>query len=108
VYEGTEKLVCPEVAVNSVTVLYAVVDTPDAGMPRNLTEMLSVADGGAAEKVSVVPDTEYVLGSCRTPATATMMEEVFAGAADSVNATVEPLPEKVSVRNAAVNGVLPM
>jgi hypothetical protein len=53
-----EKLVCPAVAVKFVTVLYAVVVTPDAGMPRYRTEMLLVPVGGAAEKVSVVPDTE--------------------------------------------------
>jgi hypothetical protein len=46
------------VAVKLVTVLYAVVVTPEAGMPRYLTLMLLVPVGGAAENVSVVPDTE--------------------------------------------------
>ena len=45
------------VAVNSVRVRYAVVVTPDAGMPRYLTEMLAVPLGGAVENVNVVPTT---------------------------------------------------
>jgi hypothetical protein len=49
-------------------------------MPRYLTLMLLVPVGGAAEKVRVVPDTEYVLGSCKTPVTATMIDDVLAGA----------------------------
>jgi hypothetical protein len=49
-------------------------------MPRYLTLMLLVPLGGAAEKVRVVPDTEYVLGSWSTPVTATMIEDVLAGA----------------------------
>jgi hypothetical protein len=48
--------------------------------------------GGAGEKVKVVPDTLYVLGSCNTPDMATKIELVLAGAADRVNAVVEPLP----------------
>jgi hypothetical protein len=70
--------------------------------------MLLVPVGGAAENVRVVPETEYVLGSCNTPVIATMTEDVVAGATDIVKATVEPFPLNVSVRNAAVNGVLPM
>lgn len=70
--------------------------------------MLLVPDGGAAEKVRVVPLTEYVDGSCNTPVMATMTDDVFAGATDIVKATVEPFPLNVSVRKAAVNGVLPM
>ena len=70
--------------------------------------MLLVPVGGAAENVSVVPDTEYVDGSCNTPVTETRIEDVLAGATDIVNATVEPLPLKVSTKNAAVNGVFPM
>jgi hypothetical protein len=73
-------------------------------MPRKRTEILPVPDGGAAENVRVVPDTLYVLGSCRTPDTATKIDEVLAGAAESVNAVVEPLPLKVSVRNATEVG----
>jgi hypothetical protein len=49
-------------------------------MPRYLTLMLLVPVGGAAEKVRVVPDTLYVLGSWSTPVTATMIEDVLAGA----------------------------
>jgi len=82
--------------------------TPLAGMPRNLTLMLLVPLGGAAEKVRVVPDTEYVLGSCSTPVTATMMDDVFAGATVIVKATVLPFPLNVSVRKAAEIGWLPM
>jgi hypothetical protein len=70
--------------------------------------MLLVPLGGAAEKVRVVPDTEYVDGSCKTPVTATMIEDVLAGATVMVNATVLPFPLNVSVRKAAVVGVLPM
>jgi hypothetical protein len=70
--------------------------------------MLFVPDAGADENVSVVPDTEYADGACRTPAMATRIEDVLAGATDIVNATVEPLPLKVSTKNAAVNGVFPM
>jgi hypothetical protein len=77
---------------------------PDAGMPRKRTEMLPVPDGGAAEKVSVRPETEYVVGSCRTPLTATIIEAVLAGAADSVNAVCDPVPLNWSVRNATVVG----
>jgi hypothetical protein len=50
--------VCPAVAVVLVTVLYAVVVTPLAGMPRYLTLIFDVPLGGAAEKVRVVPLTE--------------------------------------------------
>jgi hypothetical protein len=57
VYEGGVKVVGPAVAVNSVNVLYAVVVTPDAGMPRYLTEILAVPTGGAVENVNVVPTT---------------------------------------------------
>lgn len=81
--------------------------TPEAGMPRYRTEMLLVPVGGAAENVRVVPETEYVLGSCNTPVIATMTEDVVAGATDIVKATVEPFPLNVSVRNAAVKGVFP-
>jgi hypothetical protein len=71
-----------------------------AGIPRKRTEMLPVPDGGAALKVSVRPDVEYVVGSCKTPETATMIDAVLAGAAESVNAVCEPLPLNVSVKNA--------
>jgi hypothetical protein len=36
------------------------------------------------------------------------MDDVLAGATVIVNATVEPLPLNVSVRNATLSGVLPM
>jgi hypothetical protein len=77
-------------------------------MPRYLTLMLLVPLGGAAEKVRVVPDTEYVLGSCSTPVMATMMDDVFAGATVMVNAVCEPVPLNVSVRKAAEMGWLPI
>jgi hypothetical protein len=77
-------------------------------MPRKRTEILPVPDGGAAENVRVVPDTLYVLGSCKTPETATIIEVVLAGATDIVNATVEPLPLNVSVTNALVVGEAPI
>jgi hypothetical protein len=64
--------------------------------------MLLVPLGGAAEKVRVVPLTEYVLGSCKTPVIATIQEDVFAGAIVRVNAVVVPSPDFVSTRNAAV------
>jgi hypothetical protein len=70
--------------------------------------MLLVPDGGAALKVKVVPDVEYVLGSCTTPEIATIHEVGPAGAIDIVNAVVEPFPLNVSVRNAAVIGLLPI
>jgi hypothetical protein len=70
--------------------------------------MLLVPVGGAAENVSVVPDTEYVLGSCNTPVIATMTDDVVAGATVMVNAVVEPFPLNVSVRKADVMGLLPM
>jgi hypothetical protein len=108
VYDGTEKVVCPEVAVNSVTVRYAVVVTPDAGMPRKRTEMLPVPVGGAGEKVNVLPTTLYVLGSCTTPDMATKIELVPAGAADKLNAVVEPFPLNVSVRKATEVGFCPI
>jgi hypothetical protein len=62
--------------------------------------MLPVPEGGAAEKVSVVPETEYVDGSWRTPDTATRTDAVLAGATDMVNEVFEPLPENWSVTNA--------
>ena len=70
--------------------------------------MLLVPLGGAAENVSVVPDTEYVDGSCTTPVTATRMDDVFAGATVMVNAVWLPVPLNVSVRKATEIGVLPM
>jgi hypothetical protein len=70
--------------------------------------MLLVPLGGAAEKVRVVPDTEYVLGSCSTPVMATMMDDVLAGATVMVYAVCEPVPLNVSVRKAADMGALPM
>ena len=39
---------------------------------------------------------------------ATMIEDVLAGATVIVNAVVDPVPLKVSVRNATLMGVLPM
>jgi hypothetical protein len=77
-------------------------------MPRYLTLIFDVPLGGAAEKVRVVPDTEYVDGSCKTPVMATMIEDVFAGATVMVNAVCEPVPENVSTRKAADMGALPM
>jgi hypothetical protein len=77
-------------------------------MPRYLTLMLLVPLGGAAEKVRVVPDTEYVDGSWSTPVIATMIEDVLAGATVMVNAVCEPVPLNVSVRKAAEMGALPM
>ena len=77
-------------------------------MPRKRTEILPVPDGGAAENVRVVPDTLYVLGSCKTPETATKIELVLAGATDRVNTVPEPLAENVSVTKAAVVGCAPM
>jgi hypothetical protein len=77
-------------------------------MPRYLTLMLLVPLGGAAEKVRVVPDTEYVLGSCSTPVMATMMDDVFAGATVIVKAVWLPVPENVSTRKAADIGAFPM
>jgi hypothetical protein len=77
-------------------------------MPRYLTLMLLVPLGGAAEKVRVVPDTEYVEGSCSTPVMATMIEDVFAGATVMVYAVCEPVPENVSTRKAIEMGLLPM
>jgi len=82
--------------------------TPEAGIPRYLTEMLLVPLGGAAENVRVVPDTEYVDGSCNTPVTATRTEVVLAGATDMVNAVVEPVPLNVSVWKAMFVGEFPM
>jgi hypothetical protein len=73
-------------------------------MPRYLTEILLVPVGGAAVKVRVVPDTEYVDGSCNTPVMATRTEVVLAGATDMVNAVVEPFPLNVSVWNAIFVG----
>jgi len=93
-------VVCEAVAVNSVNVLYADVVTPDAGMPRYLTEMLAVPLGGAVENVNVVPTTEYVVGFCVTPVITTNIELEVAGATDIVNAVVEPLPLKLSVKKA--------
>ena len=66
--------------------------------------MLLVPLGGAAENVSVVPDTEYVDGSCTTPVTATRIDDVFAGATVIVKAVVEPSPLNVSVRKATEIG----
>jgi hypothetical protein len=77
-------------------------------MPRYLTLMFDVPLGGAPEKVRVVPDTEYVDGSCSTPVTATIIEDVLAGATVMVNAVCEPVPLNVSVRKAAEIGALPM
>ena len=70
--------------------------------------MFPVPEAGAEENVSVVPATEYVEGSLTTPDTATKIDDVVAGATDIVKATVEPFPLKVSVKKAAVMGVLPM
>jgi hypothetical protein len=67
--------------------------TPLAGIPKYLTEILPVPLGGAAEKVRVVPETEYVEGSCSTPVIETRMDEVVAGASDMVKAVCEPVPE---------------
>jgi hypothetical protein len=69
-------------------------------MPKKRTEMLPVPEGGAALKVSVKPAVEYVVGSCKTPETETRIDAVLAGAAESVNAVWEPVPENWSVRNA--------
>ena len=77
-------------------------------MPKKRTLMLPVPVGGAGEKVNVVPTTLYVLGSCTTPDMATKIELVPAGAADKVNAVVDPLPLKVSVKNATEVGCCPI
>jgi hypothetical protein len=66
--------------------------------------MLLVPLGGAVEKVRVVPDTEYVDGSCKTPVMETKIEDVLAGATVMVYAVCEPVPENVSVRKAGVVG----
>ena len=66
--------------------------------------MLFVPEGGAAENVSVVPETEYVDGSWTTPVMATRIEDVLAGATVIVKAVVEPLPLNVSVRKATLSG----
>jgi hypothetical protein len=70
--------------------------------------MLLVPLGGAALKFKVVPTELYVLGSCRTPDTATRIELVEAGAALKVKAVVEPLPLNVSVKNATLVGCCPI
>ena len=62
--------------------------------------MFADPSGGACEKVSVFPDTEYVEGSCNTPDTVTKTEAGFAGATDIVKAVVEPFPENWSVTKA--------
>ena len=77
-------------------------------MPRKRTEILPVPDGGAAENVRVVPDTLYVLGSCKTPETETRIELVVAGATDNVKAVCDPVPLNWSVMNAAVVGCAPI
>jgi hypothetical protein len=77
-------------------------------MPRYLTLMFEVPLGGAAEKVRVVPETLYVLGSCKTPVMETKIEDVLAGATVMVYAVCEPVPLNVSVRKAADIGALPM
>jgi hypothetical protein len=66
--------------------------TPEAGKPKNNTPMLSVPEGGAAEKVRVKPETVYVLGFCTTPDIVTTNDVGLAGAYDKVNAVVEPFP----------------
>jgi hypothetical protein len=62
--------------------------------------MLPVPEGGAAVKVSVLPTTLYVLGSCKTPLTATNTFDTPAGATDIVKAVVDPLPVNWSVTKA--------
>ena len=62
--------------------------------------MLPVPLGGAVENVRVLPATPYVLGSCKTPLTATNTFDTPAGATDIVNAVVEPLPLNWSVTKA--------
>ena len=79
-------------AVKSVTVLYAVVVTPLAGIPKYLTDILFVPAGGAVEKVNVSPDTLYVVGSCTTPDSTTRTLAVLAGATLIVKAVVVPSP----------------
>ena len=79
-----------------------------AGIPKYRTEMLLVPLGGAPEKVRVVPETVYVVGSCNTPLIATRTEDELAGATDIVKAVVEPLPLNVSVTNDWYKGSLPM
>lgn len=101
-------MICPAVAVYSVMVLYAVVVTPDAGIPKYLTEIFPVALGGAAEKLSVRPETEYVVGSWPTPETNTKIDAGFAGETDIVNAVVLPSPLNKSVTNADCEGLFPI
>ena len=64
--------------------------------------------GGAAENVSVVPETVYVDGSWTTPVTAISTDVVEAGASVMVNAVWLPVPLNVSVRKATEIGELPM
>ena len=69
--------------------------------------MLLVPLGGAAENVSVVPETVYVDGSWTTPVTAISTDVVEAGASVIVKTVAEPVPLNVSVRKDDVIGVLP-
>jgi hypothetical protein len=94
--------------MNSVEVLYAVLDTEDAGIPRYNTLMLLVPEGGAPVKVKVLPTIPYAVGACKTPEMDTSIEAVVAGATCIVNAVVLPSPEKVSVKKAAVEIWLPI
>ena len=64
--------------------------------PRYLNDMLLVPDGGGVVNVSVVPDTEYELGSCVTPEISTKTDAALAGVTDMVYAVVTPVPLNVS------------
>jgi hypothetical protein len=66
--------------------------------------MLPVPLGGAPENVSVVPATEYVDGSCKTPDMATKTDAGLAGATDIVYVVSEPVPLNVSVMKAWYKG----
>jgi hypothetical protein len=77
-------------------------------MPRYLTEIFAVPLGGAVENVNVVPTTLYVDGFCVTPLITTNIELEVAGATDIVNAVVEPVPLKLSVKKATEFKGFPM
>ena len=66
--------------------------------------MLLVPNGGGLLNVSVVPTTEYAFGGCTIPEIITNTELAVAGAIVIINEVVEPLPEKVSTKNAVFVG----
>ena len=64
--------------------------------------------GGASEKVSVVPDNEYVSVCWRIPPTNTRIEAVVTGASRKVKLTVLLSPLKESIAKVADVGRFPM